>query len=142
MRGADLLASTRGGNAPGFKAHDRPITTDLPDWMWGTDGTATLTREGQATIFTAVDHFTQKCIGIHSALQGTRYGAPEPIRQGHPGALRQLHLPGGPRPGAPPRQRQPVRFELLPAGAEVSPGPRFGWTTGWHDERVNQEEAK
>ncbi len=23
-----------------------------------------------------------------------------------------------------------------------SPGPRFPWTTGWHDGRVNQEEAR
>ena len=82
MRQANLLAPTRGGNAHGPKAHDGTITTDLPDRMWGTDGTATRTGEGQATIFIAVDHCTQECIGIHSALQGTRFEALEPIRQG------------------------------------------------------------
>ncbi len=82
MRQANLLAPTRSGHAHGPKAHDGTITTDLPDRMWGTDGTATLTGEGQATIFIAVDHCTQECIGIHSALQGTRFEALEPIRQG------------------------------------------------------------
>ena len=82
MRRANLLAPTRGGNAHGPKAHDGTITTDLPDRMWGTGGTATLTGKGQATIFIAVDHCTQECIGIHSALPGTRFEALELIRQG------------------------------------------------------------
>jgi transposase InsO family protein len=65
--------------------------------MWGTDGTATLTGEGQVTIFIAVDHGTQECIGIHSALQGTRFEALEPIRQGiweHYGSYTPQVAPG------------------------------------------------
>jgi putative transposase len=50
--------------------------------MWGTDATSTLTGEGLATIFIAVDHCTQECIGIHATLRGTRFEALEPIRQG------------------------------------------------------------
>ena len=50
--------------------------------MWGTDGTAPLTGERQATIFIAVGHCIQEGIGTHSGLQGTRLEAQEPIRQG------------------------------------------------------------
>ncbi len=78
MRQANLLAPTRGGHAHGAKAHDGTITTDLLDRKWGTDGTATLTGEGQVTIFTAVDHCTQECISIHSAFQATRLEALKP----------------------------------------------------------------
>ncbi|MGH9072135.1 MAG: IS3 family transposase [Acidimicrobiales bacterium] len=82
MREAGLLAPTRSGRAHGPKAHDGRITTELPDRMWGTDATATITQEGQGTVFIAVDHCTQECIGIHAALKGTRFEALEPIRQG------------------------------------------------------------
>ncbi len=60
--------------------------------MWGADATATLTGEGQATIFIGVDHCTRECIGIHAALQGTRFEALEPVRQGvreHFGSYRE-----------------------------------------------------
>jgi len=51
--------------------------------MWGTDMTATFTRqEGQVAIFIAVDHYSAECGGIHAAKQGTRFEALEPIRQG------------------------------------------------------------
>ena len=51
--------------------------------MWGTDATACLTtREGNATVFIAVDHCTQECVGIHAARPGTRFEALEPLRQG------------------------------------------------------------
>ena len=51
--------------------------------MWGTDATSCLTtREGNATVFIAVDHCTQECIGIHAARPGTRFEALEPLRQG------------------------------------------------------------
>ena len=82
MRAAGLLAPTRDGRAHGPKAHDGTITTDRPDEMWGTDATSTLTGEGPATIFIAVDHCSQECIGIHAAVRGTRFEALEPIRQG------------------------------------------------------------
>lgn len=82
MREANLLAPTRAGRAHGPKAHDGTITTELPDLMWGTDATSTLTEAGQATIFITVDHCTQECIGVHAALRGTRFEALEPVRQG------------------------------------------------------------
>ena len=82
MREAGLLAPTRDGRAHGPTAHDGTITTDRPDEMWGTDAASTFTGEGQATIFIAVDHCTQECIGIHATLRGTRFEALEPIRQG------------------------------------------------------------
>jgi hypothetical protein len=51
--------------------------------MWGTDLTATFTRqEGQVAIFIAVDHGSAECVGIHAAKQGTRFEALEPLRQG------------------------------------------------------------
>ena len=83
MREAGLLAPTRVGRRRGPRAHDGTITTERPDEMWGTDATACLTtREGSATVFIAVDHCTQECVGIHAARPGTRFEALEPLRQG------------------------------------------------------------
>ena len=53
---------------------DRPISRGhsrehkgsiIPDELWGTDTTATYTREGQATIFFVIDHYTAECLGIY-----------------------------------------------------------------------------
>ena len=94
MRAAGLLAPTRVGRRRGPRNHDGTITTDRPDELWGTDATACLTtREGNATVFIAVDHCTQQCVGIHAARPGTRFEALEPLRQG----LRAHH--GGYGPG-------------------------------------------
>ena len=94
MRAAGLLAPTRVGRRRGPRNHDGTITTDRPDELWGTDATACLTtREGNATVFIAVDHCTQECVGIHAAHPGTRFEALEPLRQG----LRAHH--GGYGPG-------------------------------------------
>lgn len=82
MRTAGLLAPTRLGHAHGPKAHDGTIVTDRPDELWGTDQTGTLTGEGQAAIFFAIDHCTTECKGIHAARRGTRFEALEPMRQG------------------------------------------------------------
>ncbi len=83
MREARLLAPTRVGRRRGPRAHDGTITTERPDEMRGTDATACLTtREGNATVFVAVDHCTQQCVGIHAARPGTRFEALEPLRQG------------------------------------------------------------
>ncbi len=83
MGRAGLLAPQRPGSAHGPKAHDGAITTELPDEMWGTDATQTVTLEqGTATIFGVVDHCTAECIGIHASLHGNRFEALEPIRQG------------------------------------------------------------
>ena len=82
MREGQMLAHHRKGNPHGPRAHDRRIVTDAPDVMWGTDATGTLTREGPATVFITVEHYTGECMGIHAAARGTRFEALEPIRQG------------------------------------------------------------
>lgn len=80
MREGGLLAPIA-RRVRGPQAHDRSITPDQPDRMWGTDATSTLTDEGQATIFFVVDHCTAECLGIHAARRGTRHEALEPMRQ-------------------------------------------------------------
>jgi len=82
MRLANLLSPSRTFKLALVKPHDGRITTDRPDVMWGTDQTGTMTGEGHACIFIAVDHCTTECMGIHAARRGTRYEALEPIRQG------------------------------------------------------------
>ena len=83
MREHDLQAPHRVGRAHGPKAHDGTITTEVPNVMWGTDMTATMTvGEGAAFVFVAVDHCTTECIGLHAAARGNRFEALEPIRQG------------------------------------------------------------
>ena len=93
MRAYHLLAPTRQGQPHGPKAHDGTIIPARVDTMWGTDMTAAFTRqEGQVAIFIAVDHYSAECVGIHTAKQGTRFEALEPIRQGvrtHFGAFGQ-----------------------------------------------------
>src|SRR4029434_8518738 len=57
MRAHGLLAPTRHGHPHGPKAHDGTIIPTQVDTMWGTDMTATYTRQdGQVAIFIAVDH--------------------------------------------------------------------------------------
>lgn len=88
------LMRERGLQAPGTpkrvlgpRAHDGRITTDLPDVMWGTDATSTITIEdGQVAVFAIVDHCTTECLGIHVAKRATRFEALEPLRQ----AVRQV----------------------------------------------------
>jgi transposase InsO family protein len=82
MREAGLLAPGRAGRPRGPQVHDRSIIPDEPDVMWGTDATSTLTGEGNATIFTVLDHCTAECLGLHAARHGTRFEALEPLRQG------------------------------------------------------------
>ena len=77
-----LLAPGRVGRPHGPRAHDGVIRTDRIDAMWGVDLTSTITGEGQASIFVAVDHCSTECLGIHAARQATRFEALEPIRQG------------------------------------------------------------
>jgi transposase InsO family protein len=81
MRANQLSAPFHPRRARGNKAHDRRITTDRPDEMWGTDATGALTHEGYATIFLAVDHCTGELLGIHAAKRADRLEALEPIRQ-------------------------------------------------------------
>jgi putative transposase len=82
MRENDLLAPSRVGSPRGPRSHDGTIIPDMVDTMWGTDLTTTITGEGQAAVFVAVDHCSAECVGIHAAPRATRFEALEPIRQG------------------------------------------------------------
>ena len=82
MREANLLSPSRTLRLTVVKDHEGRITTDRPDEMWGTDQTGTMTAEGHACIFIAVDHCTAECLGIHATRRGNRFEALEPIRQG------------------------------------------------------------
>jgi transposase InsO family protein len=66
----------------GPRSHDGSIIPGTVDTMWGTDLTSTITGEGQAAVFVAVDHCSAECVGIHAAPRATRFEALEPIRQG------------------------------------------------------------
>jgi putative transposase len=48
----------------------------------GTDPITTITGEGQAVVFVAVDHCRAECVGIHADHRTRRFQALEPIRQG------------------------------------------------------------
>jgi transposase InsO family protein len=83
MRENALLAPTRAGSVRGPRVHDGKIVTELPDVMWGTDATTTLTTtEDTAWVFAAIDHCTGECVGIHASKSGTRFEALEPVIQG------------------------------------------------------------
>ena len=82
MREHGLLAPSRTGAPRGPRNHDGTIIPETVDMMWGTDLTTTLTGEGQAAVFVAVDHYSAECVGIHAARRATRFEALEPIRQG------------------------------------------------------------
>ena len=82
MRENDLLAPSRVGSPGGPRSHDGSIIPGTVDTMWGTDLTSTITGEGQAAVFVAVDHCSAECVGIHAAPRATRFEALEPIRQG------------------------------------------------------------
>jgi transposase InsO family protein len=82
MRQNTLLAPTRAGSPRGPRNHDGTIIPDTLDAMWGTDLTTTITGEGQAAVFVAVDHCSAECVGIHADARATRFQALEPIRQG------------------------------------------------------------
>jgi transposase InsO family protein len=83
MREHGLQAPQRTGHPHGPRAHDGTIITEVPDAMWETDMTTTVTTgEGQACVFIAIDHCTAECIGVHAAKSGSRFEALEPLRQG------------------------------------------------------------
>jgi putative transposase len=82
MRQNDLLAPTRAGAPRGPRHHDGTIIPERVDTMWGTDLTTTITGEGQAAVFVALDHCSAECVGIHAHARATRFQALEPIRQG------------------------------------------------------------
>jgi putative transposase len=82
MRQHDLLAPSRVGAPRGPRSHDGTIIPTMVDTMWGTDLTTTITGEGQAAVFVAIDHCSAECVGIHADARATRFQALEPIRQG------------------------------------------------------------
>jgi transposase InsO family protein len=82
MREHGLLAPSRTGAPRGPRSHDGTIIPETIDTMWGTDLTATITGEGQAAVFVAVDHCSAECVGIHASLDANRFEALEPLRQG------------------------------------------------------------
>jgi putative transposase len=82
MRQHNLLAPTRVGSPRGPRNHDGTIIPDMVNMMWGTDLTATITGEGQAAVFVALDHGSAACVGIHAHAEATRFHALEPIRLG------------------------------------------------------------
>src|SRR5947209_10355516 len=82
MRENDLLAPSRVGSPRGPRSHKGTIIPQTVDTMWGTDLTTTITGEGQAAVFIAIDHRSAECVGIHAARRATRFEALEPIRQG------------------------------------------------------------
>ena len=90
MRENDLLAPSRVGSPRGPRSHDGTIIPETVDTMWGTDLTTTITGEGQAAVFVAVDHCSVECVGIHAASRATRFEALEPIRQGVRRPFRRL----------------------------------------------------
>jgi putative transposase len=82
MRDNGLLAPSRVGAPRGPRSHDGTIIPATMDTMWGTDLTTTITGEGQAAVFIAVDHCSAECVGIHAHARAPRFQALEPIRQG------------------------------------------------------------
>ena len=82
MREHGLLAPSRTGAPRGPRSHDGTIIPATIDTMWGTDLTATITGEGQAAVFVAVDHCSAECVGVHASLDANRFEALEPLRQG------------------------------------------------------------
>ena len=70
------------GSPRGPRNHDGTIIPETVDVMWGTDLTTTITGEGLAAVFIAVDHCSAECVGIHAHARATRFEALEPIRQG------------------------------------------------------------
>ena len=72
MRQNHLLAPTRVGSPRGPRHHDGTIIPDTVDAMWGTDLTTTITGEGQAAVFVALDHCSAGCVGIHADARATR----------------------------------------------------------------------
>ena len=82
MRQQDLLAPSRVGAPRGPRSHDGTIIPATVDTIWGTDLTTTITGEGQAAVFVAIDHCSAECVGIHADARATRFQALEPIRQG------------------------------------------------------------
>lgn len=63
--------------------HDRSITTEAPNEMWGTDGTQVMTvDDGLVWVFSAVEHWNGECVGMYVCKRGTRFNAVQPVLEG------------------------------------------------------------
>ena len=83
MRENQLLSPSRQPQPRSTNPYEGTILAERPDRMWGTDATGTITlRDGAVTVFAALDHCTNECVGIHGVKRATRFEALEPIRQG------------------------------------------------------------
>jgi putative transposase len=75
MREHGLLSPHRRPPRPA-EAHDRRITTDAPNLMWGTDATQiTTVEDGKVWLFAVVEHWNAEALGWHVAKCGDRFAA-------------------------------------------------------------------
>ena len=75
MRAHALLSPHRQRPRPAT-AHDRRITTDAPNIMWGTDATQIATvDDGRVWLFAVVEHWNAEALGWHVAKRGDRFAA-------------------------------------------------------------------
>jgi len=82
MRENELLSPYRQRKAEPT-VHDRSIITDVPNEMWGTDGTQVMTvDDGLVWVFSAVEHWNGECVGMYVCKRGTRFNAVQPVLEG------------------------------------------------------------
>jgi putative transposase len=75
MRENALLSPYRQRPRPS-EAHERRITTDAPNLMWGTDATQIATVEdGRVWLFAVVEHWNAEALGWHVTKRGDRFAA-------------------------------------------------------------------
>jgi transposase InsO family protein len=75
MREHGLLSPHRRPPRPA-EAHDRRITTEAPNLMWGTDATQiTTVEDGRVWLFAVVEHWNAEALGWHVAKRGDRFAA-------------------------------------------------------------------
>jgi len=81
MRDNQLLSPHRNMYRPP-NPHDGQITTDMPNRMWGSDGTKVRTvDDGWIWIFSVAEHWNTECLGWHVCKVGDRFAALEPVSQ-------------------------------------------------------------
>jgi len=81
MRENQLLSPHRSAYRPP-NPHDGRITTDVPNEMWGSDGTKLRTvDDGWVWVFSVTEHWNSECMGWHVCKTGDRFAALEPVTQ-------------------------------------------------------------
>ena len=119
MRQNHLLAPPRTGAPRRPRNHDGTIIPETLGTMWGTDPTTTITGDGQAAVFVAVDHGSAACVGIHAHARAPLPGpGADPPRRVAP--LRRVRQGDRPRSGGAPRSRLAVHVRSLPEGIGLS----------------------